>query len=200
MAESIKPDLKLVPSQGTSIFDDLDGLRRESKLTVRRKSVLVNVEVGKPQKDVYFRSHPDPTMRLDEATVVKDQDTYYFVVPGMRNHHKLAKQLRPVTLALVCIWPTNEALIWPVPILSEDRDVRAWKSQRAAYNLSLESWTQMAWHESDYVIETAEDFDMKIEPIWPDKTFGELLKLAFDGKIIDNEDHPYVRRLRGLLD
>ena len=31
-------------------------------------------------------------------------------------------------------------------------------------------------------------------------TTMELLKLGFDGKVIDNEDHPYVRQLRGILD
>jgi len=29
---------------------------------------------------------------------------------------------------------------------------------------------------------------------------GELLKLAFADKVIDNEDHPYVRQLRGVFD
>ena len=51
---------------------------------------------------------------------------------------------------------------------------------------------------SDYLIETAEGIDH--EPTWPEKDFDELLKLAFDGKVIDSEEHPYVRRLRGLLD
>ena len=53
-------------------------------------------------------------------------------------------------------------------------------------------------HRSDYQIETAEGIDH--EPVWPDETFEELLKRGFDGKVIDNEDHPYVRRLRGILD
>ena len=58
----------------------------------------------------------------------------------------------------------------------------------------------MVWSEDegDYQIETAEGIDH--EPAWPDKTFEDLLKLGFDGKIIDSEEHPYVRRLRGLVD
>ena len=61
----------------------------------------------------------------------------------------------------------------------------------------------MVWNEeeSDYAIEIAEGEEMKdLVPIWPDKTFNELLKTGFDGKVSDNEDHPYVRRLRGILD
>ena len=90
-------------------------------------------------------------------------------------------------------------MIWPVPILGE-RIFPVWKSARAAYELAREQWTQIAWDEgrSDYAIEIAEGLDH--QPMWPDKSFEELLKLGFDGKVIDNEDHSYVRRLRGLID
>jgi hypothetical protein len=36
------------------------------------------------------------------------------------------------------------------------------------------------------------------DPVWPDKPFPELLKLAFAKLVIDSPDHPIVRRLRGL--
>ena len=37
------------------------------------------------------------------------------------------------------------------------------------------------------------------EPRWPTKTFNELLTIAFADRIIMTEDHPVVRRLRGLV-
>lgn len=196
-----KPDLKVVSSNPTAIFDDLPALRKASKLTVQRKSVLVNVTVGRPPNDVYFHAHPEDV--LDDATILRDSEgtsrAHYFVVPHMRMHPKLTPRLRHVTLALVCIWPGGAPLIWPVPILGE-REFKVWKSARAAYELSRTKWTQMVWNEeiADYTIETAENIDH--EPTWPDKDFGDLLKLAFDGKVINSEDHPYVRRLRGILD
>ena len=86
-----------------------------------------------------------------------------------------------------------------MPILSE-REFPVWKSARAAYELARDQWVQLVWAEdrSDYQLEIAEGIDH--EPIWPEKAFGELLKLGFDGKVIDSEEHPYVRRLRGLID
>jgi hypothetical protein len=69
----------------SSVFDDLDSLRKQSKLTVQRKAVTVNVTVGKPPDHVYFRSNPDPAMQLDSSTVLKDRDNrgeFYFVTPG----------------------------------------------------------------------------------------------------------------------
>jgi hypothetical protein len=58
----------------------------------------------------------------------------------------------------------------------------------------------MAWDEGiqDYRVETAEN--LEIDPAWPSESLSELLKRGFDGKVIDNENHPHVRRLRGLLD
>jgi hypothetical protein len=198
------PKLKVVdcePAVGeanpTSVFDDLAGLRKAQKLTVQRKTVLVNVTVDKPPSDTYFRAHPD--WKLDDATVIKADRGYLFVVPAMRGYPKLVDRLRKVTLAAIITWPANEVRIWPVPILG-DREFKVWKSARAAFELSLTQWTQIVWSEerSDYVVETAEGIDHA--PVWPQKTFEELLKVGFDGKIIDNEDHPYVRQLRGILD
>jgi hypothetical protein len=36
------------------------------------------------------------------------------------------------------------------------------------------------------------------EPLWPEKTLPELLKLGFKDRIIDSAEHPVVKRLRGL--
>jgi hypothetical protein len=203
--EQSKPRLEVVNdkpgSQASSVFDDLGALRKASKLTVQRKPVLVNVTVDKPANNCYFRAHP--TWVLDEATVIRDAEgtsrTFYFVVPAMRTHPKLMPRLRPVTLAVISLWPADTVQIWPVPILGE-REFKVWKSARTAYELARNQWVQIVWNEasSDYIIDPAEGIDHL--PNWPDKSFEELLKLGFDGKIIDNEDHSYVRRLRGLLD
>ena len=54
MAEDVKkPDLKIVPDKDpSSIFDDLAALRKASKLSVKRKTVLVNVPVDKLPNNV----------------------------------------------------------------------------------------------------------------------------------------------------
>jgi hypothetical protein len=202
-----RPKLEVINEQpkaeGTpgSVFDDLASLRKASKLTVQRKAVLVNVAVDKPPNNAYFRCHRE--LVLDDATVLRDAEgtnqAFYFVVPQMRTHPKLAPRLRRVTLVLTSTWPNGNVLIWPVPILTE-REFPVWKSARAAYELARDRWVQMVWAEerSDYLLEIAKGIDH--EPTWPEKGFGELLKLGFDGKVIDSEDHPYVRRLRGLID
>src|SRR5262245_2283075 len=53
MAEDARPKIELVANsedkpEAASIFDDLAALRKKSKLTVVRKTVLVNVSVDRP--------------------------------------------------------------------------------------------------------------------------------------------------------
>jgi hypothetical protein len=202
MTEASKPKIELVGKaehNPSSVFDDLSGLRKAQKLSVQRKTITVNVAVDRPANNCFFRAHPE--WELDEATIIKDDRTYYFVVPSMRSHPKIAPRLRRVTLVAISLWPADTIMIWPVPFLSGGREFKAWKSARAAFDLAHDHWVQIAWDEikSDYVVETAEGIDHS--PVWPpDKTFEDLLKLAFDGKILDHEDHPYVRQLRGIVD
>jgi hypothetical protein len=51
---------------------------------------------------------------------------------------------------------------------------------------------------ADFDVEPAENIDK--EPTWPKESFERLLKLGFANRIVDNEDHHYVRRLRGIID
>ena len=35
------------------------------------------------------------------------------------------------------------------------------------------------------------------EPAWPEVTFKELLRIGFRDRLVDNVDHPVLKRLRG---
>jgi hypothetical protein len=89
-------------------------------------------------------------------------------------------------------------LLWLVP---ESTRFKAWKSENAAANKAQENWMQMVWDEEkgDYDVTEAEELE-NIEPTWPKEPFELLLKVGLADCIVDNEDHYYVRRLRGILD
>ena len=61
--ESSKPKIELVLKEGeepkrprtATLFDDVDKLRKDNKLTVRRKGLLTHVEVGRPSSECHFR-------------------------------------------------------------------------------------------------------------------------------------------------
>jgi hypothetical protein len=60
-----KPKLELVDTAPDNIFDDIETLRKTATLKVSRRVVPINVTVGKPKNNVYFRCHPDPALTLD---------------------------------------------------------------------------------------------------------------------------------------
>jgi hypothetical protein len=201
MAEE-KAKLEVVASRDpTDIFNDLATLRRESKLLVKRKTALINVTVDKPANNVYFRTSTNPDYILGDATIIKhkegSRDVYYFVVPAMRAHPKLAQRLRLVTIRLVSTWPGGNVQLWPVPTQAT---MPAWRSAQHAAQLAEEAWVQIVWNEerADYDVETAEN--IKQDPVWPTESFPQLLKVGFAGNVLDSEDHEYVRRLRGVVD
>jgi hypothetical protein len=35
------------------------------------------------------------------------------------------------------------------------------------------------------------------DPIWPEATFKDLLKIGFRDRLVDGLDHPVIKRLRG---
>jgi hypothetical protein len=37
------------------------------------------------------------------------------------------------------------------------------------------------------------------EPVWPDKSFDELLRIAFKGRVIEDTTHVMFKKLRGLV-
>ena len=37
------------------------------------------------------------------------------------------------------------------------------------------------------------------EPEWPELQFDEMIKIAFQGKLVDRADHPLILKLRGEM-
>ena len=140
-----KPKLELVDdlSPETSIFDDLDALRKASVLKVKRKVLMTGVAVGKPKNTIFFRCHPE--LSFDEGLVIVGDggsDDFYYVAPAMKEHHVIAPRLRKVIIAVVYSWPAGTISLWPVPKVDQDCRVTCWKSAQAAYERSKTEWVQ----------------------------------------------------------
>jgi hypothetical protein len=112
-------------------------------------------------------------------------------------HIKMSVRLRHFTLMVLSMWPGGVLLLWPVPAKTE-RDFPVWEASRKAAEMAKTDWVQMVWSEvhRDYIIESAEGEIP--EPVWPACTMTDLLIQGFADRVIDSEEHPYVRRLRGL--
>lgn len=165
--------------------------------TVGAEKLLVRVPVRKPTKQEYFRIHATSEFRLTCAILeLKEEREFYLVTPAVLPF--LNEDVRQVELRL-CQNRQGALFLWPVPMPSPDGRTNSWhESAREAANLAEGSWIRMiaAMSEGSYSIYRAKGSIP--DPQWPDKTFQELLQLAFkDGKLIDSENHPVVQQLNG---
>lgn len=180
----------------TSLFHDLDALRLDSAETSAGVAeVLTHVPVRKPNRHEFIRVHPDYILDTTVFTDKEERESY-LVIPVMRA--VLVGEARPVLL-VPAITRQNALFIWPVSLPNEDGRRNAWTdTAQEAMRLAREYWVRLMpdMGLGAYRIYKAEG--QLSDPTWPDKTFEELLEIAFKGRVIDNPDHPVVRRLRGL--
>ena len=179
-----------------SLFSDLAALRLDSTdTTAGAVEILSHLPVRKPGRHEFFRVHPDYVLDTTVFTDKEERESY-LVMPAMRA--ALLGEARPVLL-VPAISRQNALFIWPVSLPGEDGRRNTWtETAQEAMRLAQEHWVRLMADMglSAYRIYRAEG--QLSDPIWPDKSFEELLEIAFNDRVIDSHDHPVVRRLRGL--
>jgi hypothetical protein len=182
-----------------NIFADLAALRlsdSDTAAVVGAREVLSHVPVRKPSRHEYFRVHPDHDMSLTTAVFTDQEEGETFLVaPEMRA--ALVGESKPVHL-VTAITRQNVVLIWPLSIDIDGRSNPWHEVAREAAELAKTHWVRMA---SDRSLRAYRVFKAEGElsdPKWPEQSFSELLEIAFLGRVIDQLDHPVLRRLRGL--
>ena len=165
--------------------------------TVGAEKLLVRIAVRKPNKQEFFRTCKNPEFRLLCAILeIKEEREIYLVSPDVLP--ALAEDVRHVELRL-CQNRQGVLFLYPVPMPGPDGRTNSWHdSAREAANLAEDDWIRMlaVMAEGGYTIYRADGTIPN--PQWPDKTFEELLELAFkDGKLINSVDHPIVQQLNG---
>jgi len=182
-----------------SIFADLAALRLapDNASLVGTREVLIHVPVRKPNRHDFFRVHPDPDMSLVTAVFLdKEENECFFVTPEMRE--ALLGEIRPV-LVMTTITRQGVVMIWPLRIAVDGGRRDSWAETSAeAAQLAKTKWVRMAADMSLSGYRIYEAQGQLSDPTWPDKTLNELLEIAFRDRVIDREDHPVVRKLRGL--
>ena len=107
----------------------------------------VNVTVGKPKNNIYFRCHP--TLSFDKGLIVvgpDGSDDFYYVHPAMKEHHSLKPRIREVIIAVVYAGRTASSRCG-----RSTRGLRlykCWKTAYEAYERSKTEWVQMIWNDA----------------------------------------------------
>jgi hypothetical protein len=88
--------------------------------------------------------------------------------------------------------------LWPVKLPPPDGRQMEWhRSAAEAAELAMDKWIRVSANMSLGAYELFQATGDLAEPDWPELAFPEILKIAFRDHMIDREDHPVVRRLRG---
>jgi hypothetical protein len=186
----------------TKFFADLEAVRLspEDMADFSAREILTRIPVRRPKRKEFVRCHPDPTRTVAVSLLFDDGDgEAYFVAPNMRT--ALADDSKS-TLLQLAMTHDGTLIIWPLTIPNDENPRgRSWhESAMIAKELAKRKWIRVFADRSRDGYRVFEAAGKLPEPEWPkDKTFNELLEIAFADKIIMSEDHPIVRKLRGLV-
>lgn len=166
--------------------------------TLGVKKLLTLVTVGKPKKQIFFRTHSPVEMTFDVMLLEqKESRESYVVMPDVAQ--EVSEMVRPVRLH-AAIDRQNNVFLIPVPLPGEDSTRNPWHESLAdAVESAKLEWIRITanMHTGGYDVWGA--LAALPEPEWPANDIDKLVEVAFRGKIITSLDHPVIQTLLGKI-
>jgi hypothetical protein len=162
------------------------------------KTLLKTVPVKKPSKEWFVRTHPDQAYRLQTAVLeLKEDREIYLVAPGLWSALADEKTFSP-RLLVTAFNRQRVLFLWPIRLPGADGKIDDWsRSAIDAADEAKSQWVRVTSNMSLGAYEVAVASGQVADPVWPDVSFQEIIKIAFRDKMISDWDHPVLRRLRG---
>jgi hypothetical protein len=182
-------------------FADVKSLRLSQDFATGAgvKKLLTTVPVRKPGRQDFFRVNPDPAYRLSPAAILelRDDGEVYLVLPSV------APELPGEFVSVTLFWTINRqgvVSLWPVRLPTPEGRYSDWhRSAGEAAELAMTRWIRLRANLNLGAYEIFEAEAKVPEPVWPEISFPEILKIAFRDRLVDRIDHPVLKRLRGAL-
>jgi hypothetical protein len=183
-------------------FDDIDALRRRNAEAFKGETAgPVEIDLVKPVKETYVRFHPDPAFYLEaclwNSTAGKtERRKLYYVDAPLWDLEDLQGGLKPYILA-PWIGADKTLGLWPV---SAGGNVGGGEWNEAAHEIVARGKLEWIRVQSDTNAKTYRWFlphTPLAPPEWPPYKLGFWLQRAFGSRIITNENHEIIRKLRG---
>jgi hypothetical protein len=158
-----------------------------------------SIAVRKPKRQEWFRAFdgpgwPFPTRILESQ---EDKDTIYLV--ANRLWSVLGDELKEKLLFL-CLSRSGEVFLWPIRLVDPFGKPDYWSlTAREAAETAKTRWTRNTsdMNRGRYRVYTS---GVDLAPVqWPSLSPEEIIELAFGDRMIEDIDHPILRRLRGEL-
>jgi hypothetical protein len=194
-----KPELKVVEASDPDELD-LSNLRLDPSMTEGLAAkVPISIPVHKPPKHDWVRVHPHDSLPVAAIDLKEERDGIYVIETSMAS--ALGAELIQVVL-----YPYINRLgvlrLWPVRLPAPDGRQNEWhRSAAIAAALAQQHWVRVVPNQSLGAYEILRATTPIADPIWPELTLPQMLKIAFHdrGRIIRDYDHPVVKLLQGRL-
>ena len=162
------------------------------------QKLVTTVPVRKPDRQWFIRTSSDPAYRLDTYTLeLKEERETYLVTPSL--WPELLGEIVPKTI-FTGINCRGVVFLWPVRLPGEDGRRDAWnESALQAAELAMGNWVRVVSNMSLGGYDIYQAVGDIPEPVWPEKSFEELVQVAFKHLYIDTLDHPVIRQLQGAV-
>lgn len=200
----IKPEFQAVElSETTNAQLDLDPfapenlrLKQSFAETIGVKKVISTIPVRKPSAQDFVRVHPSPEFRAAFPIIELKEEREDFIVA--------ASLVSDLTAEIVCktlhlaITRQGTLFFWPIRLPGPDgKDLDWWRSSREAAERATRCWIRVKANMNLGAYDIFEAASTLSEPEWPPLDFWPLIKIAFRDHLIENLDHPVIKRLRG---
>ena len=167
----------------------------------RGEPVLVDIPIEKPPRAHFFRVHPGEEyadiFNLIDARKIGAGEGMYAVTPQIAP--LVADQSRVIQLRLA-VTSFGAPYLLPVPLPGPDGRSNPWHQSLArAAKLAETRWIRISADMQRGAYSVFEAVGQLGEPQWPSETFEELLELAFQGRIIESDDHSLIAQLLGRV-
>jgi hypothetical protein len=164
------------------------------------KKSLLSVPVRKPDKSWFVRVHPDEAYRLQTAVIeLKEDRETYLVAPALWPELTTEATFSPRVL-FTTINSQSVLFLWPIRLPGPDARKDEWnRTALEAASRAVKGWVRLTANMSLGAYDVLEANGQLAEPEWPNSSFREVLRIAFQDRYIIHRDHPVLRRLRGRV-
>jgi hypothetical protein len=199
-----KDDLPTLPPKmpEPAKYDPLDlanlRLAQNFQETAATQKLLTTVPLMKPSKQMWFRVHPSPDYRGEFALYeIKDEGEKWFVTPPMVE--ELGGLAFRATV-YVCVSRQGTLFVtWVRLPGGNGKDNPWWQSARTYIGIGMEKWIRVEANHQASGYDVFKPEGKFADPIWPELSFQEIIRLAAKDKLIDSPDHYAVKALRGAI-
>jgi len=160
------------------------------------KKVLVTIPVKKPNSQIFFRIKKDFCIDVYLFEDKEDSNKLYLVNKTKLGILSEQAKLYKIYLA---VNTKNDPFLFPVRQPDETGNWNEWhRGQHRCIELAKNRWVRMRPNRSINSYDPLVAEGKLPEPEFPEMSLQEIFELAFKDQIIDNEEHPTIKRLRGL--